>query len=207
MDHEYLVLGGVNRAQVGRYLTRTASVVSGVLVWALLQTVDIAKELGLGVNLPPVALSLLGAGTVYAGLYLLFRKRIWRLPWVMRWLKVADLSGVWSCEGSPFARPESKATAWTATVTITQDWDRFRVHLKTAQSASNSIVAALTIDPIEGYVLLYSYRNEPKPGEEELSVHRGFAKLVFDRDLQRAEGDYFTGDGRHSSGTMTLRRV
>lgn len=207
MDHEYLVLGGVNRAQVGRYLTRTASVVSGVLVWALLQAVDIAKKLGIGVNAPPVLLSLLGAGTVYAGLYFLFRKWIWRRPLVMKWLKVANLAGTRACEGKPFPHPGSNAIPWTGTMTITQDWDRFRVHLKTAQSASNSIVAALTIDPIEGYVLLYSYRNEPKPGEEDLSVHRGFAKLVFDKDLQRAEGDYFNGDGRHSSGTMILRRV
>lgn len=46
MDHEYVVLGGVNRAQIGQYLARTASIVSGLLVWALLQTVDIAKGLG-----------------------------------------------------------------------------------------------------------------------------------------------------------------
>ncbi|PTR30762.1 hypothetical protein C8J98_10673 [Luteibacter sp. OK325] len=206
MDHEYVVLGGTNRAQVGRYLTRTASVVSGILVWALLQVVDVAKGLGLGVNLPPVFLSLLGAGTVYAGLYLLFRKWVWRLPWIMRWLKVANLAGTWVCEGSPFPRPDSKAIAWKAAVTITQDWDRFRVHLKTAKSASNSIVAALTTDPIEGYVLLYSYQNEPKPEDGQLSVHRGFARLVFAKDLQRAEGDYFNGDGRHSSGSMILRR-
>jgi len=207
MEHEYVVLGGINRAQVGRYITGTASAVSGFLVWALLQAVDIAKKLGVGVNLPPVLLSLLGAGTVYAGLYLLFRKWIWRLPWIMRWLKVANVAGVWTCEGTPFPRADSKATAWTGTVTITQDWDRFRVHLRTAQSASNSVVAALTVDPIEGYVLLYSYKNEPRPGEAELHAHRGFAKLVFDKGLQRAEGDYFNGDGRHSSGTMILRRT
>jgi len=207
MDHEYVVLGGVNRAQVGRYLTRTASVVSGLLVWLLLQLVDLAKTFGIGVNLPPVVLSLVGAGAVYGGLYLLFRKWMWRLPWVMRWLKVANLAGTWACEGSPFPREGSLAKEWTATVTITQDWDRFRVHLKTAQSSSNSIVAALTCDPIEGFVLLYSYRNEPKPGEDELSVHRGFARLVFDKHLKRAEGDYFNGDGRHSSGTMILRRT
>jgi hypothetical protein len=92
-------------------------------------------------------------------------------------------------------------------MTITQDWDRFRVHLQTAQSASNSIVAALTTDPIEGFVLLYSYRNEPKPGEDELRTHRGFSRLTFDKGLHRAEGDYFNGDGRHSSGTMALRRT
>jgi hypothetical protein len=207
MDHEYVVLGGINRAQVGKYLTHTASVVSGLLVWLLLGLVDIAHAMGVGVNLPPVVLSLVGASTVYAALYLLFRRWMWRLPWIMHWLKVANLAGIWHCDGSPFPRPGSPATAWEGTVTITQDWDRFRVHLKTAQSVSNSIVAALTTDPVEGYVLLYSYRNEPKPGEDELSAHRGFARLVFDKDLQRAEGDYFNGDGRHSSGTMTFRRA
>lgn len=207
MDHEYVVLGGVDRAQVGKYLTHTASAVSGVLVWLLLGLFNVAHAIGIGVNLPPVVLSLVGAGTVYAVLYFIFRKWVWRIPWITRWLKVANLAGTWHCEGSPFQRPGSLATAWKGTLTITQDWDRFRVHLKTAQSASNSIVAALTTDAIEGFVLLYSYRNEPKPGEDELSAHRGFTSLVFDKELQSAEGDYFNGDGRHSSGTMILRRA
>jgi hypothetical protein len=207
MDHEYIVLGGINRACVGKYLTHTASFVSGLLVWLLLWAVNIAQVLGWNVNLPPVVLSLVGAGAVYAILYFLFRKWIWRLPWVMRWLKVANLAGTWQCDGTPFPHPGSLAKSWTGTMTITQDWDRFRVHLQTAQSASNSIVAALTTDPIEGFVLLYSYRNEPKPGEDELRTHRGFARLTFDKDLHSAEGDYFNGDGRHSSGTMALRRT
>lgn len=207
MDHEYIVLGGINRARVGKYLTHTASVVSGALVWLLLGLVNIAHAMGIGANLPPVVLSLVGAGAVYAALYWIFRKWVWRLPWIMRWLKVADLAGTWHCDGSPFERPGSLATAWKGVLTITQDWDRFRVHLKTAQSASNSLVAALTTDPIEGFVLLYSYRNEPRPGEDELSAHRGFASLVFDKGMQKAEGDYFNGDGRHSSGKMILRRA
>jgi hypothetical protein len=207
MDHEYVVLRGVNRAQIGKYLTHAASVLSGLLVWLILGAVDLARRLGVGVNLPPVVLSLVGATTVYAGLYFLFRKWIWRLPWIMRWLKVANLAGTWSCEGKPFLRPDSPEIPWRAIVTITQDWDRFRVHLKTEQSVSNSIVAALTCDPVEGFVLLYSYQNTPKPGEDELSGHRGFARLTFDKDLQGAEGDYFNGDGRHSSGTMLLRRA
>jgi len=207
MDHEYIVLGGINRARVGKYLTHTASAVSGLLVWLLLGAVNIAHAMGISVNLPPVVLSLVGAGTVYAVLYFLFRKWIWRFPWVLRWLKVANLAGTWDCDGLPFQRPDSQAKAWKGTITITQDWDRFRVHLQTAQSASNSIVAALTTDPIEGFVLLYSYRNDPKPGEQELRAHRGFASFVFDKNLKSAKGDYFNGDGRHSSGTMVLRRT
>lgn len=207
MDHEYVVLGGINRARVGKYLTHTASIVSGLLVWLLLGLVDIARVAGVNVNLPPVVLSLVGAGSVYAALYFIFRKWIWRIPWVTRWLKVADLAGTWHCDGTPFPRSDTLAMPWKGTLTITQDWDRFRVHLKTAQSASNSIVAAVTTDAIEGFVLLYSYRNEPKPGEDDLFPHRGFARLVFDKDLRTAEGDYFNGDGRHSSGTMTLRRM
>lgn len=207
MDHEYVVLGGINRARIGKYLAHTASAVSAVLVWLLLGAVNVANKLGVGVNLPPVVLSFVGAGSVYAGLYFVLRRWVWRHPWVMPLLKVANLAGTWHCDGTPFARPDSPAVPWTAKVTITQDFDRFRIHLKTAQSASNSIVAALTCDPIEGFVLLYSYRNEPRPGEIDLAVHRGFAKLTFDKDLRHAEGDYFNGDGRHTSGSMKLRKL
>ncbi|MEA9562236.1 hypothetical protein MUG10_01895 [Xanthomonas prunicola] len=206
MDHEYVVLGGINRAQIGKYLARTASIVSGLLVWTLLQAVDIAKGLGLSANLPPVVLSLLGAGTVYAVLYLIFRRWIWRIPLVMQWLKVADLSGTWICEGHPFPRPDSHAVNWKGTMTITQDWDRVRIHLDAGLSKSNSDVAGLVSDPIEGFVLLYSYRNEPKAGEIQLNAHRGFARLVFAKDMKSGNGDYFTGDGRHSSGNFTLRK-
>jgi len=129
MDHEYVVRGGVNRADIGKYLTRTASVVSGLLVWVLLQAVDLAKQFGLSTNLPPVALSLIGAGTVYAVLYLIFRRWIWRMPLVANWLKVADLSGIWICEGHPFPRADSLAVDWQGTMTITQDWDKVRIHL------------------------------------------------------------------------------
>ncbi|ARQ89207.1 hypothetical protein [Stenotrophomonas maltophilia] len=206
MDHEYVVLGGVNRAQIGKYLARTASMVSGLLVWALLEAVDLAKGLGLGANLPPVILSLVGAGTVYTVLYLIFRRWMWRVPLVAGWLKVADLSGTWICEGHPFPRPDSLAIDWQGTMTITQDWDKVRIHLDAGLSKSNSDVAGLVSDPIEGFVLLYSYRNDPKPGHTELNAHRGFAKLVFSKDLKSGKGDYFNGDGRHSSGTLTLRR-
>ncbi len=178
----------------------------GSLVWALLQAVDLAKEFGLSTNLPPVILSLIGAGTVYAVLYLIFRRWIWRMPIVAGWLKVADLSGTWICEGHPFPRPDSLAVDWQGTMTITQDWDKVRIHLDAGLSKSNSDVAGLVSDAIEGFVLLYSYRNEPKPGQTELSAHRGFAKLIFAKDLKTGTGDYFNGDGRHSSGTLTLRR-
>ncbi|MBB5879646.1 hypothetical protein GGR74_000794 [Xanthomonas arboricola] len=147
MDHEYVVLGGVNRAQIGKYLARTASAVSGLLVWILLQAVDIAKGLGLSTNLPPVVLSLLGAGAVYAILYVIFRRWIWRMPFVARWLKVADLSGTWICEGHPFPRPDSLAIDWEGRMTITQDWDKLRIHLDAGFSKSNSDVAGLCVRP------------------------------------------------------------
>ncbi|SOO21375.1 Putative pancortin-3 (fragment) [Xanthomonas citri pv. fuscans] len=91
-------------------------------------------------------------------------------------------------------------------MTITQDWDRVRIHLDAGLSKSNSDVAGLVSDPIEGFVLLYSYRNEPKAGETQLNAHRGFARLVFAKDMKSGNGDYFTGDGRHSSGNFTLRK-
>ena len=83
---------------------------------------------------------------------------------------------------------------------------QIRVGLKTAQSGSDSIAAALICDNADGYRLLYNYRNRPKIGEVNLAAHLGFAELHFAKSLQTAEGEYFNGHGRYTFGTMHLER-
>ena len=57
-----------------------------------------------------------------------------------------------------------------------------------------------------GFQLIYSYRNQPGPGEPELQSHLGHCELLFAPDLQCAEGHYFNGVGRFTHGTMTLKK-
>ncbi len=97
---------------------------------------------------------------------------------------------------------------WNGKVTIAQTWDRIRVHLATQKSSSDSISAAILHDEIDGYRLLYHYRNNPGIGAEaDLAGHLGFSELVFNKQLTGAQGEYFNGHGRYTFGTMKLTRV
>lgn len=203
-EHEYALIGGFNRSHVGKWLARTAAGISAVAVFLLLTAVDLAKALGLNVNLPPTVLSLVGAGAVYTILYWVFDKYAWKLGPLGRVLKLPNLSGKWACDG--LSLDKKPPFPWTGTVTIVQSWDRLRVHLETSQSVSDSIAAALLHDAAAGYRLMYHYRNHPRIGEDELSAHHGFAELTFAPDQASASGEYFNGRGRNTFGTMTLTR-
>lgn len=205
-EHEYALLGGVNRAKVGRYLGVFAASVSALIVFVLLTAVDLAKHFGIPANLPPAVLSVVGAGTVFGALYWIFDRYAWRWPYLCSLLKVPDLSGDWHCDGQTFNPDGSPSYVWEGKLTILQSWDKLRVRLKTKQSGSNSITAALICDEADGYRLLYNYRNDPRISEAELKSHLGFAELVFSKDRQSAEGEYFNGHGRFTFGTMRLTR-
>jgi hypothetical protein len=207
IEHEYSVLGGPNRAAIGRTLSLVAAAASSILVAFALAALDLARTLGLANAIPQVILWPLTAGLIYTGLYWLFDKHVWKLPRLSRLLRVPNLSGNWLCRGQTLKPDGSPEREWTAEVAIVQSWDRIRVRLKSAQSTSNSIAAALIFDEADGYRLLYNYRNEPLIGQPQLAGHRGSAELLFSEDLQTAKGEYFNGHGRYTFGTMQLARA
>jgi hypothetical protein len=206
VDHEYAVLGGINRARIGQWIGTIAAAVSSALVALLLAAVDLAKMLGFGDLVPTVLLPPIGAGLVFAALYWLFSSHAWRHPWFAAGLGVPDLRGRWKVSGQSINPDQSHGVAWAGEIIITQTWDRIRVRLKTAQSGSNSLTAALIRDEADGYRLFYSYRNDPRIDAPGLKGHRGYAELTFDADLKAAEGEYFNGLGRFTFGTMTLTK-
>jgi hypothetical protein len=208
MDHEYSLLGGVNRAKVGKYIARIAAIVSAGIVLAVLWIVDVAKALGLPANIPPSALSLLGAGVVYAVLYWLFNRYIWRWGRVGSLLKVPNLAGEWHCVGQTLTSDGAGVDhEWVGTVVLLQTWDKIRVRLKTERSGSHSTTAAIVYDASDGHRLLYTYRNEPGMAQSDLRSHHGSADMVFAADLKSAEGSYFNGHGRFTFGTMRWTRT
>ena len=206
-EHEYALIGGINRAKVGRYLALLAATVSASIVFLMLSAIDLAKRYGIPVNLPPALLSLVGAGTIFTVLYWIFDRYAWRWRYLGNLLKVPDLRGEWTCVGRSLQPGQSFGRDWTGTLTISQSWDKLRVRLKTHQSGSNSISAALIHDEIDGYVLLYHYKNDPNIVVPDLTSHRGFAELTFAKDCRSAGGDYFNGRGRVTFGTMRLTRL
>jgi hypothetical protein len=205
-EHDYSVIGGMNRAKVGRMLTIVASAISAGLVFALLAAVDLALKLGWNVNAPPMLLSLLGAGAVFAGLYFVLNHWAWKWPGISNLLKVPDLSGTWSCQGRTLDAEGKTRYEWQASITVVQYWDKLRIRLSTQNSGSSSMSAALAHDSVDGYVLLYHYRNDPKPCAVGLASHTGCAVMTIAKDAKSASGEYFNGRGRMSFGTMNWTR-
>ncbi|MCR6630143.1 MAG: hypothetical protein NVV74_08890 [Magnetospirillum sp.] len=206
LEHEYALLGGLNRARIGQVLGAAAAAVSSILVWVLLALVGLAQWLGYGEAVPALILWPIGAGAIYVGLYWAFDRWIWRWKNLRGVLRVPDLAGTWHCAGQTINADKTPGYVWEGEVTIVQTWDRIRVRLKTKQSGSNSITASLVHDEADGFRLHYTYKNDPNIDEPELEAHRGSAELVFDRDLRTARGEYFNGHGRYTFGTMRLTR-
>lgn len=206
LDHEYSVLGGINRAKVGRWISLLAAAISSAIIFLLLTIVDVAQRFGLAANIPPIVLSLVSASTIFFVLYWIFCNFFWKVAPLARLLRVPNLAGEWACQGETLKEDGSTCYNWSGTVTISQNWDKIRVRLVSDTSGSNSVTAALLWDDIDGYRLLYSYRNDPKVGNPELSAHLGFADLIFSKDLQCADGEYFNGRGRVTFGKMKLDR-
>jgi len=205
-EHEYALLGGINRATIGRYLAIVSAAASSLLVWALSSLIDLGRQLGAPINITPALFSLISASAIFTFLYWLFNKYIWKYPPISNLLKTPDLSGSWKCYGKKLNQDGSVELEWDGELTIIQSWDKFRVRLLTKSSASNSITAALAHDAADGYRLLYSYRNEPKIDQPELASHRGYASILFTPSLKTGNGEYFNGAGRISFGTMQLKR-
>lgn len=205
-EHEYSVLGGINRSIIGRYLSLIAATLSISAAVVILTIIKHAEFLEIRASLPPTFLSLAMAGAIFAGLYSLFDLLLWRCWPINAILKVPDLGGKWNANGQTLNSDGTQSFTWKGMLTIVQSWDKLRVHLRTDQSVSNSFSAAIVCDEVDGFRLLYSYANEPRLGQVELSTHRGFAELTFAKDRQSAEGEYFNGRGRQTSGTIRLTR-
>jgi hypothetical protein len=201
--HEYSVVGH-SRANVGRYIGAFAALVaSGATAWGA-GLASVSARLGFPQWTQTVLLIPVTGGLVYLLSHWLFNRYAWRsLCWVSQ---VPHIAGTWDCDGVTIGDNGEIRFAWKAVMTISQDWEKIRVHLRTAQSASNSVSAALLPEPDGCWQLMYSYRNEPRVGEPTLNPHIGYCEMRFDKNISRGEGDYFNARARGTSGRMTLTR-
>jgi len=203
--HEYSVIGH-SRASIGRYLGTAAGLLASLTALIATAGLDLAKRFSLSSDTTGVILFPLNAATFYFIGHLVFEKWIWRRKIVQALMGIPDLNGEWVCNGETKDMDGNVTNTWTGVVTITQTWEKIRVYLTTGQSSSRSKSASLVKEPGRGYVLMYSYQNDPRIGEPELRAHVGYCELQLSQDLSRAEGDYFNNKGRITFGRMTLTR-
>ena len=142
----------------------------------------------------------------YSVLYWLFDSHIWRwrLWWHLGLLRVPDLNGVWA--GSVDSSYGPKGSTHAVSISIAQKWSKLLVRFETEQSQSHSMSGTLRVTDVVNPELSYLYINRPKsPAPETMEIHRGTATLELKGDV--LEGDYYTGRGRMTFGSIRLTRI
>lgn len=204
-NHEYAVIGH-SRATVGRFLGIAAGLASSGLAVLIATLIAWAQDWGFVQTRAFWALPLTAA-IFYSLGHLAFDKWAWRTWVIHKMLGIPDLRGKWDCVGETID-PTTGAVLhnWASEVTISQGWEKLRVYSQTSTSRSHSVAASIVVEEDVGYILMYSYRNEPRPGEPELKAHFGYAEWHVAADGQSADATYFNGGGRYTGGRMKLTR-
>ena len=201
--HDYLI--DKHPKEKVLFILALIAITSAPLIKELAEILVLMLEANTGWSSSPVvAMPVFG---LFAGLYFLFNKYLWKVTWLRRILLVPDLNGIWVCKGhTTLKNAEPTDFNWDATVSITQSWSKIMIHLKTKQSESKSISASIYHEDGVGYRLLYQYNNRPNADELDLINHSGSAELLFLEDTLTASGSYFTDRHRTTVGTMLLKR-
>ena len=181
-------------------VTVALAILSILLVWLL--------DLGLKVaNFEPQWwVSVPSFTGFYSVLFWLFDNHIWRwrLWWNLGLLRVPDLNGQWA--GSVDSSYGPNGSTHSVSISITQKWSKLLVRFETQQSPSHSISGTLKVTDVVNPKLSYLYINQPRSSAPEtMEIHRGTANL----ELKGAvlEGEYYTGRGRMTFGSIRLTRI
>lgn len=205
-NHEYSVIGH-SRATVGRFLGIGAGLLSSFIAVIFLSAITYAEQWGF-IHARAFWILPTTAAIFYTLGHLAFDKWAWR-TWLIHFvLDVPDLRGKWICAGESI-NPITGAVEheWSAVITISQSWEKIRIYSETTQSRSRSVAASIIKEEDIGYILMYSYRNEPLPGEPQLKAHYGYAEWQISSDRTMADAQYFNGGGRFTGGRMKITRM
>lgn len=197
MMHDYAVFGH-DRAAIGRWL----GLVSIMLAGGLAQLLAWANSL---TGIDAFTKATITTGIVYFALHWVFNKWVWKIPF----FEIPDLNGKWKINGQTLEEDGGVKYEWSGEIGIEQNWKQTLIHLKTKNSQSNSYTATLSKrhGPTGGWLLSYSYRNEPELEQShELSAHKGYCEIELDKSLKTGRASYFNSGGRRTFGIMTLTR-
>lgn len=153
---------------------------------------------------------LIGAPSVAGAFALLFRLLdvvAWKWDWVRK-LGVVSTPVIDGCyEGNLYSTYQNKSVP--VRVSIDQRWTKIQIRFEVVtpdSSTSASVAAALHTEGHKDARLVYTYKNQIRPGiaESDMGDHDGTADIVITPNGE-VKGRYFNARGRQ--GTLLLRRV
>lgn len=189
--HNYTIIPNLRRKifiSIGTISVVISSILNGM----------ISKFWGIG-------LFYIRSGLIALVLYFFINSFLWKLKLFRLIFKIPNLNGKYKVIGYN----QDKDILWEGTIEIEQSLEEILIHLDGPTSNSDSQSASVKYLGRRGFELKYFYENI-RPGQDcsELRPHTGNCTLVFDKDLNIAEGEYFTNvKDRKSFGTMKLIRI
>jgi len=141
----------------------------------------------------------------YGLLFMIFDNWAWKLFRKISLIKTPNLIGEWT--GYLKTSFDEHSTGIKAGLKIFQTWTRIKILLTTEQSSSRSETASIVINAPEGEHLSYQYINEPKSNAiKTMSIHRGTARLLFNKKENTLVGEYYSGRDRQNFGSLYFKR-
>lgn len=196
--HDYAVFGH-DRSAIGRWLGFIAITIAG----GIAQLLSIATDL---TGFEAFTRATITTGVVYFCLHWVFNKWGWKIPL----FEVPNISGTWEVTARTLNDDGTTRFDWEGIIGIEQTWKNILVHLKTKNSQSESYTATLSkrCGPTGGWLLSYSYKNEPELEQcHDLNSHKGYCEVEFDKNLTIGKASYFNSAGRKTFGVMDLKRI
>ncbi|PCF93875.1 pancortin-3 [Vreelandella nigrificans] len=196
--HDYAVFGH-DRSAIGRWLGFISIALSG----GIAQLLAIASNLS---GIDAFTKATITTGIVYFFLHWIFNKWVWKVSF----FEVPNINGTWELKGKTLNEDGTTKYDWEGSIGIEQTWKNIQIHLKTKKSQSESYTATLSrrFGPTGGWLLSYSYKNEPEIEQShELNSHKGYCEVEFNKELTVGKASYFNSAGRKTFGVMNLRRV
>lgn len=161
---------------------------------------------------------------VFGAIFLVCNRYIWRLDPVQSvgLVKIPNLNGKWtgyvktSYSGTipesqihPDNEEESDYTKIRASLSITQQWWRIQVDLRTDGSSSHSEGATLLVEDTRWPTLSYQYENTPSVDTPDgMQLHYGTTNLQLSSEDETdvLTGAYYTGPQRENHGELYFER-
>lgn len=158
---------------------------------------------------PPWFVSIPSISGIYYLLFYTFDSWTWKTPFmkVISGIKSPDLNGIWAGKGrSSFDQFKSE---FNIRLIITQRATSVTIQGQFKDSKSISLNAGFEPSDIDSCdALFYFYRNEPKPdAHEDMAMHEGSVKLVYDIDTKTIKGSYYSGRDRNNHGSFELTKI
>jgi len=148
---------------------------------------------------------------LYAVLWRLFDKRLWRMPLLRRMgvVRLPDLNGNYS--GRLYSSHDrAEGMSHECFLAIKQSWTQISIRGEFGESRSYNSISGISVVDTNVPRLTYEYINEPREGAPPtMHVHPGtvWFDIHIGGDAISLIGEYYTGRDRRNTGSIEVARI